>query len=126
MQWIEETTLKNIFVGNLDFGATEQSIRDLFEPYGAVERVNIVTDRGTGQPRGFAFVEMTNSSEAEAAISHLNGAELHGRALNVNEARPKPAGGGGGGYGGGGGRGRPGGGGGGRGGGGGGGGRGQR
>jgi cold-inducible RNA-binding protein len=82
--------LKNIFVGNLDFGATEQSIRALFEPYGAVERVNIVTDRDTGQPRGFAFVEMTNSNEADQAINALNGTNLGGRALNVNEARPKP------------------------------------
>jgi cold-inducible RNA-binding protein len=89
--------LKNIFVGNLDFGATEQSIRALFEPYGAVERVNIVTDRDTGQPRGFAFVEMTNVNEADRAISALNGTNLGGRALNVNEARPKPDRGGGGG-----------------------------
>jgi cold-inducible RNA-binding protein len=89
--------LKNIFVGNLDFGATEQSIRALFEPYGAVERVNVVTDRDTGQPRGFAFVEMTNVNEADRAISALNGTNLGGRALNVNEARPKPDRGGGGG-----------------------------
>ena len=89
--------MKNIFVGNLDFGATEQSIRALFEPYGAVERVNIVTDRDTGQPRGFAFVEMTNVNEADRAISALNGTNLGGRALNVNEARPKPDRGGGGG-----------------------------
>jgi cold-inducible RNA-binding protein len=101
MQWIEETTLKNIFVGNLDFGATEQSIRDLFEPYGAVERVNIITDRDTGQPRGFAFVEMTNANEADRAITALNGSNLGGRALNVNEARPKTERGGGGGGGGG-------------------------
>ena len=89
--------MKNIFVGNLDFGATEQSIRALFEPYGAVERVNVVTDRDTGQPRGFAFVEMTNVNEADRAISALNGTNLGGRALNVNEARPKPDRGGGGG-----------------------------
>ena len=89
--------MKNIFVGNLDFGATEQSIRALFEPYGPVERVNIVTDRDTGQPRGFAFVEMTNSNEADQAINALNGTNLGGRALNVNEARPKPDRGGGGG-----------------------------
>ncbi len=89
--------MKNIFVGNLDFGATEQSIRALFEPYGAVERVNIVTDRDTGQPRGFAFVEMTNTNEADQAINALNGTNLGGRALNVNEARPKPDRGGGGG-----------------------------
>ncbi len=88
--------MKNIFVGNLDFGATESSIRSLFEAYGAVERVNLVTDRDTGRSRGFAFVEMTNAGEADNAISALNGADLNGRALNVNEARPKPQGGGGG------------------------------
>jgi cold-inducible RNA-binding protein len=92
--------MKNIFVGNLDFAATESSIRSMFEPYGAVERVNLVTDRDTGRSRGFAFVEMTNSEEADRAITALNGANLDGRALNVNEARPKPQGGGGGGRGG--------------------------
>jgi cold-inducible RNA-binding protein len=86
--------MKNIFVGNLDFGATESSIRTLFEPYGSIERVNLVTDRDTGRSRGFAFVEMTDSAEADRAIAALNGADLEGRALNVNEARPKPAGGG--------------------------------
>ena len=95
--------MKNIFVGNLDFAATESSIRSLFEPYGAVERVNLVTDRDTGRSRGFAFVEMSNSAEADRAISALNGADMNGRALNVNEARPKPQGGGGRGFGGGGG-----------------------
>lgn len=84
---------------------------DTFSPYGAVESVNIINDRETGQPRGFAFVEMTNSSEAEAAITALNGTELMGRAINVNEARPRPEGGGGrGGFGGGRGRGNSGGG----------------
>jgi len=85
--------MKNIFVGNLDFAATESSIRALFEPYGNVERVNLVTDRDTGRSRGFAFVEMTDSAEADRAIAALNGTELDGRALNINEARPKPAGG---------------------------------
>jgi len=89
--------MKNIFVGNLDFGATETSVRSLFEPYGQVDRVNVVTDRETGRSRGFAFVEMTDAAEAERAIAALNGMQLDGRALNVNEARPKPAGGGGGG-----------------------------
>jgi len=101
--------MKNIFVGNLDFGATETSVRSLFEPYGQVDRVNVVTDRETGRSRGFAFVEMTDAAEAERAIAALNGMQLDGRALNVNEARPKPAGGGGGGgrgFGGGGGAGR--------------------
>jgi RNA recognition motif-containing protein len=101
--------MKNIFVGNLDFAATESSIRTLFEAHGTVERVNLVTDRDTGRSRGFAFVEMTDSSEADRAIAALNGSELDGRALNINEARPKPQGGGGGGrgFGGGGGGGRP-------------------
>src|ERR1022692_3434613 len=101
--------MKNIFVGNLDFAATESSIRSLFEPYGQVDRVNLVTDRDTGRSRGFAFVEMTDSAEADRAIAALNGTDLDGRALNINEARPKPQGGGGGGrgFGGGGGGGRP-------------------
>lgn len=93
--------MKNIFVGNLDFGTTEESVRELFESFGVVEQVNLVRDRYTGQPRGFAFVEMTDSGQAERAIAELNGAMLGGRALNVNEARPRPTGGrpGGGGFG---------------------------
>jgi cold-inducible RNA-binding protein len=97
--------MTNIFVGNLNFQTTQDDLLAAFAQYGAVERVNIVTDRDTGQPRGFAFVEMTDRREAETAINQLNGAELNGRAMNVNEARPKPAGGGRGGFGGGGGRG---------------------
>jgi RNA recognition motif-containing protein len=119
--------MTNIFVGNLSYQTTQEELLAAFSAYGNVERVNIVTDRDTGQPRGFAFVEMTERRDAETAISQLNGAELNGRAMNVNEARPKPTGGGP--RGGGGGRGGFGGGGGGRGGhggGGGGGGRGQR
>jgi len=81
--------VKNIFVGNLDFGATQESIRSLFQPYGAIERVNLVTDRDTGRSRGFAFVEMTDPAEADRAIQALNGTDLGGRSLNVNEARPK-------------------------------------
>ena len=81
--------MKNIFVGNLSFGATEGSVRSLFEAYGAVDRVSIVTDRDTGQARGFGFVEMSVNSDADRAIAELNGRELDGRALNVNEARPK-------------------------------------
>ena len=90
--------MKNIFVGNLSFTATEDSVRSMFEAYGPVDRVSIVTDRDTGQPKGFGFVEMTNDAEAEKAISALNGTELDGRALTINEARPKTerAGGGGG------------------------------
>jgi cold-inducible RNA-binding protein len=81
--------MKNIFVGNLDFAATEASIRALFEPHGSVDRVSLVTDRETGRSRGFAFVEMTDSAEADRAIAALNGTDLNGRALNINEARPK-------------------------------------
>jgi RNA recognition motif-containing protein len=85
--------MKNIFVGNLAFSAIESGIRALFERYGIVDRVNLVTDRLTGQSRGFAFVEMSDSAQADQAIQALNGAELDGRALNVNEARPKTEGG---------------------------------
>jgi cold-inducible RNA-binding protein len=81
--------MKNIFVGNLSFGATEDAIRALFEAYGTVERVSLVTDRDTGQARGFGFVEMSANAEADRAIAGLNGKEVDGRALNVNEARPK-------------------------------------
>lgn len=89
--------MKNIFVGNLSFGATEDAIRSLFEAHGTVERVSIITDRDTGKARGFAFVEMTNDSEADKAIAALNGSDLDGRTLNINEARPKESSGGGGG-----------------------------
>ncbi len=92
--------MKNIFVGNLSFGATEGSVRSLFEAYGTVDRVSIVTDRDTGQARGFGFVEMSVNADADRAINELNGRDLDGRALNVNEAHPKTergAGGGGGG-----------------------------
>lgn len=88
--------MTNIFVGNLSFGATEETIRALFEAHGAVERVSIVTDRDTGRSRGFGFVEMTDSGEAQNAINALNGREMDGRALTVNEARPKAEHGGGG------------------------------
>jgi cold-inducible RNA-binding protein len=97
----------NIFVGNLSYQTTQEDLYAAFSAFGSVERVNIVTDRETGQPRGFAFVEMTERRDAETAISKLNGSDLNGRTMNVNEARPKPTGGaGGGGYGGGGGGGR--------------------
>jgi RNA recognition motif-containing protein len=89
--------VKNIFVGNLDFAATDSSVRALFERYGAVDRVNLVTDRDTGRSRGFAFVEMSDSDQADQAIAGLNGANFEGRALKVNEARPKTSAGGGGG-----------------------------
>ena len=88
--------MKNIFVGNLSFGTTEDAVRALFEPYGAIDRVSIVTDRDTGQARGFGFVEMSNNAEGDRAIAELNGRDLDGRAINVNEARPKEDRGGGG------------------------------
>jgi cold-inducible RNA-binding protein len=102
LQIQKETKLKNIFVGNLSFGATEAAVRSLFETYGTIDRVSIVTDRDTGQARGFGFVEMTNNAEGDQAIAGLNGRDLDGRALTVNEARPKAerGNGGGGGYGG--------------------------
>ena len=81
--------MKNIFVGNLSFGATEDSVRALFEPYGTIERVNIITDRDTGQSRGFGFVEMSGNAEAQRAIQELDGRDFEGRPLKVNEARPK-------------------------------------
>src|ERR1700746_1439196 len=81
--------MKNIFVGNLNFGATEDAVRSMFEAYGTVEKVNLITGRDTGQPRGFGFVEMSVNADADRAIAELNGRELDGRALNVNEARPK-------------------------------------
>jgi cold-inducible RNA-binding protein len=81
--------MKNIFVGNLNFGATEGAVRSLFEAYGTVERVSIITDRDTGQAKGFGFVEMSANADADRAIAGLNGTDLDGRAINVNEARPK-------------------------------------
>ena len=81
--------MKNLFVGNMSFSTTEGDLRSIFEPFGEITRVNVVTDRDTGRARGFAFVEMTNDEEAAKAIAALNGKEVDGRALNVNEARPK-------------------------------------
>ena len=92
--------MKNIYVGNLPFDATEDQLRGLFEAYGPVDKASIVTDRDTGQPRGFAFVEMADDDAATKAMEALNGTNLGGRNLNINEARPKterPRGGGGGG-----------------------------
>lgn len=83
-----------IFVGNLSYQTTQSDLQAAFSAYGTVESVNVITDRDTGQPRGFAFVEMPETRDAQNAIQQLNGAELNGRALNVNEARPKPTGGG--------------------------------
>jgi RNA recognition motif-containing protein len=97
--------MKNIFVGNLSYDSTEEAVRALFERYGVVNSARIMTDRETGRSRGFAFVEMENEAEADQAIQALNGYKMEGRALNVNEARPKPergfGGGGGGKFGGG-------------------------
>jgi RNA recognition motif-containing protein len=79
----------NLFVGNLDITVTEQQLRELFSAYGAVETVTIVMDRDTGEPRGMAFVEMTQANEAEAATVALDGKTINGRVMRVNEARPK-------------------------------------
>lgn len=92
--------MKNIFVGNLDFNTGEEELRKLFEAHGQVDRVSIMTDRDTGRSRGFGFVEMASAEDGEKAIAALNGTQVGGRTLNVNEARPKterPSGGGGGG-----------------------------
>jgi RNA recognition motif-containing protein len=86
--------MKNIFVGNLDFAVTESEVRALFESYGTVERVAILTDRDTGRSRGFGFVEMSANSEGDTAINELNGRDWNGRPLKVNEALPKAEGGG--------------------------------
>ena len=82
--------MKNIFVGNLPFSSNEVSLRELFAQFGEVQQVKIMTDRDTGKPRGFAFVEMSQDGDAQTAITALNGKEFEGRALTVNEARPKP------------------------------------
>ena len=79
----------NIFVGNLAFSATEEDLRQLFEQYGTVEKAQIIMDRDTGRARGFGFVEMPDSREARAAIAGLQGKELAGRVVNVNEAKPR-------------------------------------
>jgi RNA recognition motif-containing protein len=81
--------MKNLYVGNLPHSTTESELRGLFEAHGAVEKVSIVMDRDTGRARGFAFVEMTSASEADKAIAALNGSELGGRTLTINEAKPK-------------------------------------
>jgi len=89
--------VKNIFVGNLSFNTNEDELRQAFEPYGQVDRVSILTDRDTGRSRGFGFVEMANNEDGEKAIAALNGSQIGGRTINVNEARPKTERGGGGG-----------------------------
>ena len=90
-----------LYIGNLSFSTTEEALQNEFSAHGQVEEVAVITDRDTGRPRGFAFVTMNNDNEARAAIESLNGAEVDGRTITVNEARPKAnAGGGGGGRGG--------------------------
>jgi RNA recognition motif-containing protein len=98
---------KKLYVGNLAYGMSDSDLQQLFEPHGSVASAQIIMDRDTGRSKGFGFVEMGSDQEAQTAIAALNGKEIEGRALTVNEARPKPEGGrgGGGGYGGGGGRG---------------------
>jgi len=90
--------MKNLYVGNLPHSTTDAELRTVFEAHGTVEKITLVTDRDTGRSRGFAFVEMTNAEEADKAMAALNGTDLGGRALTVNEAKPKtdrPRGGGG-------------------------------
>ena len=93
--------MKNIYVGNLDYGVNEDQLRQAFEAFGAVDKVTLIRDRDTGQPRGFGFVEMTTDSEADNAIQSLNGSQMGSRAITVNEARPRVERSGGGGGGGG-------------------------
>jgi RNA recognition motif-containing protein len=85
----EEDLCVNIFVGNLTYSATDADLRQLFEQYGAVDKIHIITDRDTGRSKGFGFVEMPESQAAKAAMQGLNGKELDGRALTVNEAKPR-------------------------------------
>jgi RNA recognition motif-containing protein len=89
-----EKKMKNLFVGNMSFQTTEADLRALFEPFGQITRVHIAMDRETGRARGFAFIEMPNDAEAAKAIAGLDGKEVGGRNLKVNEARPKSASGG--------------------------------
>lgn len=92
--------MKRLYVGNLSFHTTEEQLRGIFAGYGQIDSVSLVTDRDTGQSRGFCFVEVADDASAERAISELNGRDLDGRTLNVNEARPREERGGGGGRGG--------------------------
>ena len=96
---------KKLYVGNLEYSVTDSALEQLFAQYGTVESAQVIMDRDTGRSKGFGFVEMKTDQEAQAAIAALNGKEVDGRSLTVNEARPKEGGGGRGGFGGGGGRG---------------------
>ena len=89
---------KKLYVGNLSFSTDESSLSQLFSQYGTVESAKIITDRDSGRSKGFGFVEMANDDQAQAAITALNGTEVDGRNIVVNESRPKPEGGGGGGF----------------------------
>jgi len=86
---------KKLYVGNLTYGITDSTLQQLFEAHGAVQSAQVIIDRDTGRSKGFGFVEMGSDAEAQAAIAALNGKEVEGRSLTVNEARPKPEGGGG-------------------------------
>ncbi len=89
-----------IYIGNMSFDTTEETVRQAFEAYGEITSINLISDRDTGRPKGFGFVEMSSDDQAKAAIAGLNGTDMGGRTVNVNEARPRPEGGGGGGRGG--------------------------
>ena len=89
-----------IYIGNMSFDTTEETVRQAFEAFGEITSINLISDRDTGRPKGFGFVEMANDEHAKAAIAGLNGTDMGGRTVNVNEARPRPEGGGGGGRGG--------------------------
>ena len=82
----------NIYVGNLSFGVTEEDVRQTFDPFGQISSVRVIVDRDTGRSKGFGFVEMPDNAEAQSAISDLDGKELQGRSLKVNEARPRSEG----------------------------------
>ena len=96
---------RKLYVGNLSYGVTDSQLQEMFAPYGSVQSAQVIMDRDTGRSKGFGFVEMGSDQEAQAAITGMNGQMSEGRALTVNEAKPKESrsGGGGGGYGGGGG-----------------------
>ena len=79
----------NIYIGNMSYETTEEQLRQAFQGFGEVSTVKVITDRESGQPKGFAFVEMPTATEANAAISRLNGSDMNGRVLNVNQAKPK-------------------------------------